>query len=356
MGRTMIAMSGGVDSSAAALLMLRQGETCAGATLQMFRNDLLPPDAVSGCCSEDDAQDAKAVAARLGIPHYTFDMSPVFLDEVVTPFIRAYEQAETPNPCIRCNRHLKFGALLDKALMLGYDTLATGHYVRREYSEAAGRFLLKKALDPSKDQSYVLYCLTQEQLARAAFPLGALTKQEVRRLAAENGFVTASKGESQDICFIQNESYADFIARRTGKEYPPGEFVDEDGRVLGTHRGIVRYTVGQRRGLGIAYSEPLYVKAVLPAENKVVLAPDRSLYTDRLRVRALNLIDRAEIREPTRLKVKIRYRHTEQWACVTQTDDDAAEVVFDEPQRAVTPGQSAVFYDGDTVVGGGEIE
>ncbi|MDY3285893.1 MAG: tRNA 2-thiouridine(34) synthase MnmA [Eubacteriales bacterium] len=354
-GRVMVAMSGGVDSSVAAGLLQEQGYDCTGVTMKLFDSGDGAIPRERSCCSLEDVEDARSVAYRLGIGYHVFNFSESFQEEVIDRFIRAYENGMTPNPCIGCNRHLKFDRLYRRAAALGYDRIATGHYVRIERDADSGRYLLKKARDAGKDQSYVLYAMTQEQLAHTLFPLGGMTKAEVRAIAEERGFVNARKRDSQDICFVQGGCYADFIRERTGKTYPEGDFIDTAGHVLGRHRGIIHYTVGQRRGLGLSFPEPMYVCAVDPADNTVTLGTERELYTDTLTAEDVNLISCPALDAPRRLRVRIRYRQPEQWAVVTQTGADTLKIVFDRPQRAVTRGQAAVLYDGDTVVGGGTI-
>ncbi|MBO6019624.1 MAG: tRNA 2-thiouridine(34) synthase MnmA, partial [Clostridia bacterium] len=350
-GKVLIAMSGGVDSSVAAYLLTRDGYDCVGCTMKLC------PDDVShegGCCTADDADDARSVARRIGIPFYVFNMTDLFKANVIDRFVACYRAGRTPNPCIDCNRTMKFAELRRRGEELGYDLLATGRYAKIE--EKDGRYRLKKAADPSKDQSYVLYHLTQEELKRTLFPLGHLTKEETRALAAESGFLNADKPDSQDICFVPDGDYAAVIARYTDKTEPEGDFILPDGTVVGRHKGISRCTVGQRRGLGVAYSEPLYVKRILVPENKVLLARNEDLYERACTVRDVNWISGETPGEPIKCAVKIRYRQTEQPATVTPLSDGRAKVVFDAPQRAITPGQSAVFYDGDAVLGGGVIE
>lgn len=353
--KALVAMSGGVDSSVAAWLMKNQGFDCIGVTMKLFQNTDIGMTGGHTCCSLDDVEDARSVARLLKIPYYVFNFSDCFRQCVMEKFVQSYECGITPNPCIDCNRYLKFEKLLHRAQVLGFDYVATGHYARVEQDEVTGRYLLKKAVDASKDQSYVLYTMTQEQLAHTLFPLGALTKQEVRSIADQHGFVTAHKYDSQDICFVPDGNYAEFIRQYTGKAYQPGEFIDRDGNVLGTHRGIIHYTIGQRRGLSIATGRRQYVCAVDPKQNRVILGQDKDLYTKTLIARDINLISQQTLEKPMRLKAKVRYRHTEQWAAVTQMERDTLKIVFDEPQRAVAKGQSVVLYDGDIVVGGGII-
>ena len=297
--------------------------------------------------------DARRVAMRLGFPYYVFNYEDDFRCEVIDRFVRAYEEGRTPNPCIDCNRFMKFGKLYERARILGCEAVATGHYARVVFED--GRFLLKKGLDRSKDQSYVLACLSQEQLAHTRFPLGELTKDEVRRLAEENSFYNAHKPDSQDICFVPDGDYAGFISRYGGREDTPGDFVLEDGTVVGRHKGITHYTIGQRRGLGIAWSHSLFVKKIDPASNRVILSDDESLYSRETEVSGLNWIRWDEPPKEFRCSARIRYRHTEQPAAVTVREDGSVRILFDEPQRAATPGQTAVFYDGDTVLGSGTI-
>ncbi len=350
-----IAMSGGVDSSVAAFLMKERGFDCIGATMKLFYNEDIGVSRENTCCSLEDVQDAQSVCWKIGIPYYVFNFSDRFRQDVIDRFIAAYENGLTPNPCIDCNRYLKFDKLYLRARELDRNYVVTGHYARIDRDPCSGRFLLKKGIDPSKDQSYVLYAMTQDQLAHTLFPLGGMTKEETRAVAEAQGFINARKHDSQDICFVQSGSYADFIESQTGKSYPPGSFVDLSGKVLGRHRGIIHYTIGQRKGLGIALGEPMYVTAIDPAANTVTLARNEDLFTRELLVRDINLISVDALSAPLHVKAKIRYRQTEQPAVLTQLDEDTIRVVFDQPQRAVTKGQAAVFYDGDTVVGGGTI-
>lgn len=353
--KSLIAMSGGIDSSVAAYIMKQRGYECIGATMKLFQNEDVGVSREHSCCSLDDVQDARSVAYKLNMPYYVYNFADRFAEKVIDNFVGCYEMGITPNPCIECNRHLKFKYLYDKARELGLNYIVTGHYSDIYFDDNTGRYVLKKAADPAKDQSYVLYSMTQEQLAHTIFPLASISKTEVRQIAKDNGFVNADKSESQDICFVQNGRYADFIREYTGSDYPEGDFVDLNGNVLGRHKGIINYTVGQRKGLGISYAKPLYVVAVNPCNNTVVLGDNSDLFTRELTADNINLISAERLEKPVHLKAKIRYKHEEQWATVTQTGDDTIKVVFDEPQRAITRGQAVVLYDGDIVVGGGTI-
>lgn len=352
-----VAMSGGVDSSVAAWLLRQEGWETAGVTLRLFQPEDLAPGRGEACHALQDAEDARAVAAQLGIPHYTLDLSDRFAQCVMDPFAAEYEAGRTPNPCVVCNRTIKFGALLDEADKLGYPLLATGHYAQVEQDESSGRFLLKKALHPEKDQSYVLWSLTQAQLARVRLPLGRLSKDEIRSIAQAQGLVSARKRDSQDICFVPDGDYAAFLQHHTGREYPSGPFLDTSGNVLGTHQGIIHYTVGQRRGLGVSSNQGrLYVQQVRPEDNAVVLGDNTSLFRRTLTARELNLIPMERLDAPLKVWAKVRYRMAPQPAVLEQTGPDTALVTFEQPQRAITPGQSVVFYDGDLVVGGAVIQ
>lgn len=351
--KVLAAMSGGVDSSVCAYLLQQQGYNVVGATMQLFRNGETDASEEKICGSSKDIADARAVCARLSVPHYVFDMTADFESEVIARFVRAYEQGFTPNPCIDCNRYMKFERLLKKAMELKLDYVATGHYARVE--KQGDRMVLKKAKDVKKDQSYVLYSLTGDQLRHTLFPLGGLTKPEVREIAEGNGFLNAQKHDSQDICFVPNGDYFSFIESYTGKAYPAGDFVDLQGKVLGTHKGIIRYTIGQRRGLGLALPASMYVVRKDLQANRVVLGFNEDLLLKEVTVRGITLSACDRLDAPTRLCAKIRYNQKEQPATVVQTDEDSLKIIFDEPQRAVTAGQAAVLYDGDTLVGGGTI-
>ena len=340
--RALIAMSGGVDSCTAAYLMQQAGYDCTGCTMRLH-------DA-----AKNDADDAKAVCERLHMPHFVPDCRAEFHNKVIEKFVQSYAEGRTPNPCLDCNRCLKFGRLMQEADALGCDTLVTGHYARIEQAPD-GSFLLKKAADPAKDQSYVLYMLTQRQLARICFPLGGLTKAQVRQTAAEQGFVSAHKSESQDICFVPDGNYAAVIEAETRLPAVPGDFTDSAGNVIGQHAGIIHYTIGQRRGLGIALGAPAYVCGIDAENNRVIIGQQADLFTDCVYLQNMNWIAGAPPAGPVRCAAKIRYRHREQPALLTFTEENTAVLRFDAPQRAVTPGQAAVCYDGDTVLGGGEI-
>ena len=352
--RALIAMSGGVDSSVAAFLTAQEGYACTGVTMRLFRNPDIGRSALHPCCTQRDTDDAAEVCFRLGIPFEIADYTEQFRASVMCRFAQVYLRGETPNPCIDCNRCMKFDLLLRFARSRGFSRLVTGHYARIE-RDASGRLLLKKALDESKDQSYVLYMLTQAQLASLSFPLGVLRKEEVRSIARAQGLCNADKHDSQDICFVPDGDYAAFIERFTGAKCRPGQFLDASGAALGTHRGALRYTVGQRRGLGIAAGTRLYVIGKSMEDNTVTLGPEEALLMRALRADDLNWIAFDALRAPLRCTVKIRYRQIEQPATLYPEGEDRVRVEFDAPQRAVAPGQAAVFYDGDTVLGGGRI-
>lgn len=340
--KALIAMSGGVDSSVAAYLAMAAGYNCVGATMQ-----LLP--------CEVSSKDAQAVADRLGIPFYALDFQQEFCAEVMDRFVADYEAGLTPNPCVVCNQKLKFGHLLEAAKKLDCDYLVSGHYARIFRNESTGRWLLQKAVDANKDQSYFLYGLTQAQLSHILFPLGALTKVEAREIAEKQGFLNAKKKDSQDICFIPDGDYLSFMCRHTGKTYFPGDFLDQNGNVVGRHKGAVGYTLGQRKGLGLAMGEPVYVCGKDMENNTVTVGPNEALMHKTLRANNWFWHTIPELTAPLRVFAKARSRMTEQSATVYPEENGFARVEFDEPQRAITPGQAVVLYDGDIVVGGGTI-
>lgn len=356
MAKALIAMSGGVDSSVSAALMVQAGYECIGVTMKLH-NESGDVCGEKSCCTARDAEDARGVCVRLGMKYYVFNFTADFDEQVIKRFVSAYENGATPNPCIDCNRYLKFDRLYHRAETLGCDFIVTGHYARIEFCEETGRWLLKKSRCADKDQTYVLYSLTQEQLAHTKFPLGKFSsKNEVRETAQSLDLINADKPDSQDICFVPDGDYAGFIRRYTGRDYPAGDFVDEDGNVLGRHKGIICYTIGQRKGLGIAFGEPMYVSAKSPAENTITLSPESGLYTNSLTARDFNWISVAEApRDPMRVMARTRYHGTEAAAYVSALEDGNVRIVFEKPQRASAAGQAVVLYDGDTVVGGGTI-
>ena len=352
--KVLVAMSGGVDSSVAAYLLQQQGYACIGVTMRLYENETAGIPRGHTCCSLDDVEDARAVAYDLGMPYYVLNFTEEFDEKVIRKFVQVYQNGGTPNPCIDCNRYLKFDHLLNRARELGCDYIATGHYVQR-WQDENGRWGLRKNDDPGKDQSYVLYSLTQDQLAHTLFPLGGMHKDAVRAIAEEQGLCNARKHDSQDICFVPDGDYASFIRSFTGRDYPRGEFVDKSGNVLGEHRGLIDYTVGQRKGLGIALGEPKYVTALMPKENRVVLGSNEDLMGRELDAKNFNFIAFDTPPAEFRASARVRYRQAEQPATVRVTGENTVHITFDEPQRAITKGQAVVVYDGDVVIGGGEI-
>lgn len=351
MERAIIGMSGGVDSSVAAYLMKKAGYECIGATMRLYDSSTEE----STCCSLDDVEDAREVASRLGIRHYVFNFKDDFDRQVIQKFVTGYEQGLTPNPCIDCNRHLKFDRLLRRAQELGCNWVVSGHYAQIRQDPVSGRYLLYKAADRAKDQTYFLACLNQEQMAHIQFPLGGLTKTQVRQIAQENGFVNARKRDSQDICFVPDGDYGAFLQRYTGKTYPAGDFLDLQGQVVGHHRGAACYTLGQRKGLGLAMGAPVYVCAKDMQRNTVTVGPGEALFSPALLAGDWNWYPFPTLTAPMRVTVKTRHSQFEQAATVYPEENGFARVEFDQPQRAVTPGQAVVLYDGDMVVGGGTI-
>src|SRR5690348_10654929 len=361
-----VAMSGGVDSSTVAAMLRAEGHNVVGLTMQLWNQRRLAghegmPESVQGrCCSLDDVYDARRVAETIGIPYYVVNHEERFERDVVRPFVEQYLSGRTPIPCSLCNNHLKFDQLLIVAQQIGADALATGHYARVEFDQARGRWLLKRPADRSKDQTYFLFGLTQEQLSRTLFPLGGMMKPEVRELARQHGLALAEKPDSQEICFVPGGDYKTFLdayLAEQGDSLPDtaGELVTTDGRVIGEHAGIHNFTVGQRKGLGVATGSPLYVLHIKGDQRQVVVGDQQNLYSKTLTVRRTNLISVTELHDPMRVSVKIRHRHEPAPATIEKKGTDEILVTFDEPQRAITPGQAAVFYDGDIVVGGGWI-
>ncbi len=349
----LIAMSGGVDSSVAAFLMRKQGYNCLGTTMRLYNNKDNSSGSLHTCCTEKDVEDAADCASRLDIPFEVANFTADFKEKIIDKFIRTYEAGGTPNPCIDCNRYMKFGKLIELAKRRGLFYICTGHYARIE--EHDGRFLLKKAVDEVKDQSYVLYSLTQNQLEHIKFPLGELTKTEVRALAEREGFLNAHKHDSQDICFVPDGNYEAFMEKYTGKSYSEGDFIFPDGKVAGKHHGAVGYTIGQRRGLGISYSEPVYVYDKDMKNNIVYVGTENMLYSTGLIADDVNWIAFDKLSDKLRVTAKTRYRQKEFPATVEPLDDNRFKLIFDEPQKAVTRGQAVVLYQGDIVVGGGTI-
>ncbi len=340
--RVLVAMSGGVDSSATAVIMQKSGFDIGGGTMNL-------------CGKYDEAKDAERVCEQLGVPHHLFEMTEDFSENVIEPFVSEYKKGFTPNPCIFCNKTMKFGAFLEKAKSLGYDAIATGHYAIVEKNEQTGRYEIKKAKDTGKDQSYVLYMLTQEQLSGIYLPLGYYSKPEIRDICEGAELVTAKKGDSQDICFVPDGDYAAFIERYTGQSAEKGKYTDIEGNVLGEHKGVINYTIGQRKGLGIALGRHVFVLSKDAATNTVVLGDEEHLFKKTVYVKNVNLVSVDEITDGMSANVKLRYKHTESPAKLFLCDGKSVRVEFEEPQRAPSIGQSAVFYDGDRVIGGGII-
>lgn len=357
--KVVIGMSGGVDSSVAAALLLDDGYEVVGLTMRLWDGEDVNGEHLDGaCCSASAVEDAKYVCYRLGIEHHVLDFRSEFEKYVIDYFVDEYKNGRTPNPCIACNKFLKFDAMLKKAELLGADYIATGHYAKVEFDHVSGRYLLKRAESCEKDQTYALYSLTQEQLSKTLMPLGRLeNKDETRRIAEERGLITAKKPDSMEICFVPDKNYAGFIERRTGNQDIPGNFVDTEGNVLGQHRGIVHYTVGQRKGLGVTFGKPMFVLRIDAEKNEIVLGEKGTEFSNILIAENLNFITIEKLKEPIRVTAKVRYSAKEAEATVEPLENGRAKVTFDNPQRAITPGQAVVFYEigGDCVVGGGTI-
>ena len=351
----LVAMSGGVDSSVCALLLKKAGYQCKGVNMKLFSLGDIALDLQKSCCDPKEAEDAASVARQLEMPFSVYDLSNDFCKNVIDYFVDTYLQGGTPNPCVECNRTMKFGKLYTLSKELDCQYIATGHYAQIK-QDASGRYLLSTARDMTKDQTYVLWSLTQDQLAHTLFPLGGYTKSEVREIALANGFCNAARKESQDICFVPDGDYASFIRRYTNRDFEAGKFVSTDGTILGDHGGIVHYTIGQRKGLGIAFGKPTYVCKKNPIDNTVTLGDNEALFTRELTARRANFIAVDGISSPLRVQAKIRYQAKPANATVEQIDTDRFRLCFDEPQRAISSGQSVVLYSDETVVGGGIIE
>lgn len=356
-----VAMSGGVDSSVAALLLKEQGYNCFGVTMQLLDYSITGDyvDYENACCSLDSINDARLVCSKLGIPHHVFNFSRKFYDSVIDDFITQYLEGNTPNPCVICNKKIKWQALIARAKELGADFIATGHYARVRYNPESKRYELLQGVYKAKDQSYALWAITQESLAHTLFPLGDFTKPEIREMAERFDLVTAKKKESMEICFVPNNDYKSFLTSVVDNlEYrvQGGELVTVDGNVVGQHRGYPFFTIGQRRGLGQGFGKPMYVVAIDAKHNRVIIGEEKYLYSTELIANSVNFVSIADAKNGVRAQVKIRYKSPAAPATVFSLDDGRVRVVFDEPQKAITPGQSAVFYDGEKVLGGGIIE
>lgn len=354
-GKVLVGMSGGVDSSVAALQLLRAGYEVVGATFRLWDPEVDSGLGASTCCAVDDVRDAKQVCHTLGIPHYVMNYKQLFQQKVVDYFVAEYQRGATPNPCIACNRHIKFDSFIQKALSMDFDYVATGHYASVLWDEDMGRFRLKRAIHDQKDQSYVLYTFTQHQLAHTLMPLGGYEKEAVRALAQENNLLVSRKPDSQDICFVPDGDYGGFLEAYTGQKAEPGDFIDRDGNKLGRHQGVWRYTIGQRKGLGISFGKPMFVSAIDQAANTVTLADNDALFTRELVADDFRWIDIDQLDAPAVFDAKIRYAADPAPAQVIPLGEGKVRVVFDQPQRAVTKGQAVVFYNGRYVVGGGTI-
>lgn len=354
MAKVMVGMSGGVDSSVAAKLLIDSGYDVTGVTLKLFDGGDISED-FRTCCSLSDVEDARSVCYRLGIDHFVFNFKEAFRKKVINQFTESYLNGKTPNPCIECNRHIKFDKMLRRAEELGFDYIATGHYAERVYDYKTNRYILKRPKDRSKDQTYVLYGLTQYQLSKTLFPLGEYEKSDIRRIAEAAGLINSRKPDSQDICFVPDGDYASFIKKNTGAEIKEGNFISADGDVIGRHKGIINYTIGQRRGIGISIGKSAYVTDKNALENTVTIGDESNLYKSEITAYDVNLISLDSISDEMRVTAKVRYSRNEQAAVVIPSGNGEVLVKFDEPQRAPASGQAVVFYDGDVVIGGGTI-
>lgn len=356
MKKVLVGMSGGVDSSVTALLLKEQGYEVVGATFKLFDENELLLNGESKCCSIDDVTDARFVCDSIGIPHYVFNYKSLFREKVVDYFVDSYIQGFTPNPCIACNRYIKFEAFIQKALSMEFDYIATGHYAQIKFDEKTGLYSIHKAVNIEKDQSYVLYNQTQHSLSHILMPLGKYSKGEVREIAEKNNLVVAKKSDSQDICFVPDKDYANFIETYTKQKAPKGNFVDKQGNIIGQHDGYYHYTIGQRRGLGIGFGKRTYVIDTDASENKVILGDNEDLFTNTVYANDIQIISHEKLKFPYSCKAKLRYTHKESDATLEQIDDNTLKVTFETPQRAVARGQAVVFYDGDIVIGGGQVK
>jgi tRNA-specific 2-thiouridylase len=354
--RVLVAMSGGVDSSVTAALLKEQGYEVIGITMDIFPLPKQDCDSARSCCGRGAIADANRVAAQLKIPHYVINLRKSFQKWVVDNFCDEYAKGRTPNPCVRCNQHIKFDILWERAKKMGADYIATGHHAQILFDVSSGRYQLKKGMDSQKDQSYFLYTMTQDQLSRTMMPIGRFTKQEVRKKAKELGLAVHRRPESQEICFIPDDDYTRFLKQKMPEIFLPGPIVDTENHILGRHSGIIHFTIGQRRGLGIAAPRPLYVLEIHPQNHKIVVGENKHLYKKSVVVSGVNLIPRTDFNGPVSVMAKIRYKHKEAKALLIPKDKNEARLDFESPQRAMTPGQSAVFYDKDLVWGGGIIE
>lgn len=355
MSKVVVGMSGGVDSSVAAYLLKQQGYEVIGVTMQIWQDaERIVEEENGGCCGLSAVEDARRVAAQLEIPYYVMNFKDSFQKNVVDYFVEEYLNGRTPNPCIACNRYVKWESLLQRSLSIGADYIATGHYARI-VKLPNGRYTLRKSATLAKDQTYALYNLTQEQLQRTLMPVGEYSKEEIRKIAEDIQLQVANKPDSQDICFVPDGDYAGFIEKTAGKQVQKGNFVTVDGTVLGEHKGIIHYTVGQRKGLGLALGYPAFVLEIRPETNEVVIGTHEESMAKSLRAGNLNFMSIEDLAEPQRVFTKIRYNHRGVWATIKKTGEDEILCTFEEPQRAVTPGQAVVFYDGEYVLGGGTI-